>query len=82
MDILKSAKDPGPVLIGIKGIHRLFCQALFCEEFGCVFQKAVVGGVALKGRMQFDADDGYSGVSAFQIDDVPDEAYFLRAEEG
>ena len=75
-------QDSCPELTPIGLVHMEVRQAPFCEEFSSIFQKAVVGGVTLKRQSKFDADDGYGGVNAFQVDSTPDKAYFLRAEHG
>lgn len=82
MGDLKGAKNYGPELPGIERTHPGFRTALLCQYFGSIFQQAVVSGSALKGYSQFYADDRGIRVHAFQVDLVPDSAYFLRAEGG
>jgi hypothetical protein len=71
-----------PELTPIGLVHMEVHQAPFCEEFSGIFQKAVVGGVTLKRQLKFDTDDSHSGVNAFQVDGIPNKAYFFRTEHG
>jgi hypothetical protein len=79
---LEGIQDSCPELTPSGLVHMDVRQAPFCEEFSGIFQKAVVGRVALKRQPKFDTDDGYSGFNTFPVDSTPDKAYFLRAEYG
>lgn len=61
----------------VEFIQLQFLRITQGEEFGGVFQEAAVGGVAKQSDLQFDADDANSGVNAFYVNGVPDEADFF-----
>ena len=82
MGDFKSTEERCPELPPIEFVCVESRRRVLCEEFGGVLQKAVVGRVVLKSQLQFQADDGDSGVNAFEVNKVPDQAYFLRAEGG
>ena len=80
MSRLESGHNHGTELPPVEFVQMQFQLTAFCEEFGGVFQEAVIIRFSLKSRQQFDTDNCCSDIHAFKVNQVPDQAHFLGAD--